>query len=208
MSHSALEFIRLRKTADDEYVAARSQGFCEACGFWSKAGKVITKPHSLVCRECAERLKIERDYFCETEMRISRVEKAISDSRFLLVTAAIISDDKGRVLLAEREHSAHGEAAWEFPGGKAEDGESLAECLVREIEEELAIKITTPRPFFMVDHTYEAFDIRLCSFDTKIESGRLSLRDHCDIEWVEIPRLLEQNLSGADVDIVRAINSR
>ena len=208
MSQKALSFLNLRSSKGEEYVKARSLGFCEACGFWQGSGRALSWPKCFVCSNCEKRLSAEDNYLLQIEQKIERLELALREKRFLLVTAAIIYDSAGRCLLAEREHSAHGVAAWEFPGGKVEDEESLAECLVREIEEELALQIVQPKPFLMVDHVYDAFDIRLCSFETTIAGGNLSLREHRDVEWVERDRLLAQNLSGADVEIARAINSR
>lgn len=208
MSQKALSFLELRPSNGEEYINARSLDFCEACGFWQSGGQVLSQSKCFVCSSCEKRMTTEGNYLSQVKQKIERVEFALREKRFLLVTAAIIYDGAGKCLLAEREHSAHGEAAWEFPGGKVEAHESLAECLVREIEEELALQIAEPKPFFMVDHVYETFDIRLCSFETTISAGNLSLREHRDVEWVERDRLLTQNLSGADIEIARAINSR
>ena len=54
-----------------------------------------------------------------------------------MVGAAIVRD--GRVLAARRTAPASAAGRWEFPGGKVEPGETDAESLVREIEEELGV---------------------------------------------------------------------
>ena len=59
--------------------------------------------------------------------------------RTIVVTAAVIEEDD-RFLLTRRQRGVHLEGFWEFPGGKCEPGESLAECLAREIREELAVE--------------------------------------------------------------------
>ena len=44
-----------------------------------------------------------------------------------------------RILVCQRhDHDTFG-GYWEFPGGKREDGETLEQCLARELMEELAI---------------------------------------------------------------------
>jgi len=63
----------------------------------------------------------------------------MDDLYYTPVTAAVIEKD-GRVLIAKRKRAYLG-YLWEFPGGKMEEGESLEECLKREIEEELGIEI-------------------------------------------------------------------
>lgn len=58
----------------------------------------------------------------------------------LLVAAAALVDADGRVLVQQVRGGAH-DGLWEFPGGKLEPGETPAQCLVRELEEELGIDV-------------------------------------------------------------------
>ena len=53
----------------------------------------------------------------------------------------IIIDDKKRVLLIKRTYDQEESNLWSLPGGTKEDNETLEECLVREIEEELGSSI-------------------------------------------------------------------
>lgn len=53
---------------------------------------------------------------------------------------AILQLEK-RILICQRKKNSRYGLKWEFPGGKAEDGESLLECLKRELREELSIEI-------------------------------------------------------------------
>ncbi len=56
----------------------------------------------------------------------------------LVVTAAVI-ERGGRYLVTRRQKGVHLEGLWEFPGGKCDAGESLADCLRRELREELGV---------------------------------------------------------------------
>ena len=58
----------------------------------------------------------------------------------------IICND--RILIARRSHNKSNAALWEFPGGKQEPGETMPECLRREISEELHLDIEVGS-FFM-----------------------------------------------------------
>lgn len=58
---------------------------------------------------------------------------------YILVVAAAITDDAGRVLLQQRPVGKRHAGMWEFPGGKVEVTESPMFALVRELREELAI---------------------------------------------------------------------
>lgn len=58
----------------------------------------------------------------------------------LVVGVAVERD--GRWLVARRTRPAQLAGRWEFPGGKLEPGESIAQAARRELREELAIDIT------------------------------------------------------------------
>jgi 8-oxo-dGTP diphosphatase len=60
-------------------------------------------------------------------------------SQHVVVGAAIVRE--GRVLAARRTAPARAAGRWEFPGGKVEPGETEAESLVREIAEELGVRV-------------------------------------------------------------------
>lgn len=53
---------------------------------------------------------------------------------------AILQKDK-QILVCQRKTNSRYGLKWEFPGGKAEPGESLLDCLKRELREELSIEI-------------------------------------------------------------------
>jgi 8-oxo-dGTP diphosphatase len=59
----------------------------------------------------------------------------------IAVVAAAITDAAGRLLLQQRLPGKRHGGLWEFPGGKVEQGESHAEALVREIDEELGLHL-------------------------------------------------------------------
>src|SRR3546814_8766388 len=58
----------------------------------------------------------------------------------LLVVAAALVDEDGRVLLQQRPPGKPMAHLWEFPGGKVEPGEAPETALIRELEEELGIR--------------------------------------------------------------------
>ena len=45
------------------------------------------------------------------------------------------------VLIARRPDDKHQGGLWEFPGGKVEEGEDVVAALVRELDEEVALKV-------------------------------------------------------------------
>lgn len=59
----------------------------------------------------------------------------------LMVVAAALADCEGRILLQQRAPGRAMAGLWEFPGGKIEEGETPEAALIRELEEELGIKV-------------------------------------------------------------------
>ena len=66
---------------------------------------------------------------------------------------AVIVDCRGRLFLARRGPGAANEKGrWEFPGGAVHFGETLAEALQREMQEEFGIDIAVGELLDVVDH--------------------------------------------------------
>lgn len=123
----------------------------------------------------------------------------------LRVTAALIADAEGRILVARRAPGRHLEGLWEFPGGKIEPGEAPEACLARELTEELGITCTIGRFRASCVHAYERVTIELLAYDAVWVAGEMTLKDHDAIQWAPPSRLLEIELAPADVPIARAL---
>lgn len=116
------------------------------------------------------------------------------------VSAAIIINN-GRILLTRRAAGETHAGAWEFPGGKQEVGESLQECLVRELKEELNIQADCSRILVENVYTYPGGKMNLVAIETVIVSGEISLSVHDQYQWIAIGELLNYQLSPADIPI-------
>ncbi|KGJ91244.1 8-oxo-dGTP diphosphatase MutT [Colwellia psychrerythraea] len=56
--------------------------------------------------------------------------------------------------LTKRLEAAHQGGKWEFPGGKLESNETVAQALARELKEEVAIDVLSCQPLLKIEHTY------------------------------------------------------
>ena len=70
----------------------------------------------------------------------------MTEAPLVSVAVAVLLRRDGRVLLAQRLPGTPYAGYWEFPGGKLEPGESVAEALARELDEELGIEVTRAAP--------------------------------------------------------------
>jgi 8-oxo-dGTP diphosphatase len=114
------------------------------------------------------------------------------------VTAAILIEN-GRVLIARRRPGASQAGMWEFPGGKVRPNESPAQCLKREIQEELGIEIAVGEFFGESVYAYEDKTIRLLAYRVRAEGGEVSRNDHAELAWVAIADLGRYRFCPADV---------
>ncbi|HJR77409.1 MAG TPA: 8-oxo-dGTP diphosphatase MutT [Nitrospiraceae bacterium] len=122
----------------------------------------------------------------------------------VLVAAAIIARD-GRYLIARRKPDTHLGGFWEFPGGKCEAGESLEDCLKRELREELDAGIAAAVPFRTVRHTYPEKTVELHFFRCSLESGEVRARDCAEFRWIDPKDFRDYRFPPADEDILNAL---
>ena len=120
------------------------------------------------------------------------------------VTAALIWKNE-KILIAKRPKGSHFEGFWEFPGGKQEKGESLRECLEREILEELSMKVSAVQAFLTVSHEYTCKSISLHAFNCTPLEGDPKALDCEEIRWVEPAELLTFNFPPPDMRLIEAI---
>ena len=119
-----------------------------------------------------------------------------------IVTAAIIQNE-GKYFIARRGPSEKLSGYWEFPGGKVEEGESLSDCLRRELKEELGISAKIGEVLTTSDYAYQHGDIRLVAMATEIVSGKLNLTVHDQSDWLSPLEILKLNLAPADVPVAK-----
>ena len=122
-----------------------------------------------------------------------------------IVTAAIILNES-RVLIGRRKPNQALGGYWEFPGGKVENGESLVDCLKRELQEELGVNAKVSEDIFMlVDHTYDGREIQLIAMLADIGDQQPVGTVHDFLAWAPIEELLSYKLAPADIPIAQKI---
>jgi 8-oxo-dGTP diphosphatase len=122
-----------------------------------------------------------------------------------IVTAAIILNES-RVLIGRRKPNQALGGYWEFPGGKVENGESLVDCLKRELQEELGVNAKVSQDIFMlVDHTHDGGEIQLIAMLADIGDQQPVGTVHDFLAWAPIEELLSYKLAPADIPIAQKI---
>jgi len=121
------------------------------------------------------------------------------------VAAAIIRRDD-KILICKRGAGGNCEFLWEFPGGKQERGETLEECLERELKEELGIKIRINGVFDETTYKYSDREISFTFFNAEISEGEPVPSVHQEIRWVYPAELKDYEFCPADKEIVKKLS--
>lgn len=118
------------------------------------------------------------------------------------VVAAIIQD--GNKIFATQRGYGEFKDGWEFPGGKIEQGETPQQALKREIEEELDTEITVGDLLTVVEYDYPTFHLSMQCFLCKVESGKLTLKEHEAAKWLTKDQIDTVDWLPADIEVVEA----
>jgi 8-oxo-dGTP diphosphatase len=96
---------------------------------------------------------------------------------------------EGKVLLIKRAFAPY-QHLWTLPGGRLEPGETIEQCAIREIMEEVSLTIRNPRPV-MVQTLGQEGTFRLAVFATRDFSGQIRASDEvADHQWMDPAALI------------------
>lgn len=121
------------------------------------------------------------------------------------VAAAVIENGRGEFLLAQRPVGKVYAGYWEFPGGKVEPGESAADALKRELDEELGLRVDTVYPWLTRDFDYAHAAVRLRFFRVTQWRGEPQCREQQQFAWQSVRNLQVAPILPANGPILRAL---
>ncbi len=169
-------------------------------------GRLVCKPRLPLCGQCPIR------DFCAAYANGTQAERPVkaakAETPHFDVTAGIIWNGRGEVLIAQRPLDGLLGGLWEFPGGKQEPGETLPECLKRELREELAIEVEVGELFTKVRHGFTHFKITLHAFTCQYVSGEPQPLGVRAWAWVTPEQFDGYSFGKADRQVIAALRSR
>ncbi|WP_242112342.1 Nudix family hydrolase [Luteimonas aquatica] len=121
------------------------------------------------------------------------------------VVAGVIADAAGRILLARRTDGRDLAGLWEFPGGKREPGESAEAALIRELEEELGIRVELGDSLIAVPQRYPHKRLRLDVRRIARWRGKPRGVEGQALAWVPPAKLPAYPMPPADRPVVAAL---
>jgi 8-oxo-dGTP diphosphatase len=125
----------------------------------------------------------------------------------LLVVAAALFKEDGSVLVQRRPDGSDLAGQWEFPGGKMESGETAEMALIRELQEELDIRVKSHSLFPLGFATGKAKDrpLILLLFGSRDWIGTPKPLHAPELKWVSISELKTMPMPAADVPLIETL---
>ncbi|VDZ84799.1 8-oxo-dGTP diphosphatase MutT [Kluyvera intermedia] len=74
--------------------------------------------------------------------------------KILQISVGIIRNAEGEIYITQRAADAHMAHKWEFPGGKIEAEESPEQAVIRELQEEVGITVTSLQQFDKLEYQF------------------------------------------------------
>ena len=112
------------------------------------------------------------------------------------VAVGVLIDRADRFLLTSRPEGKVYAGYWEFPGGKLEAGETVAQALRRELHEELGITIGAALPWKVEIVDYEHARVRLHFCKVREWQGDFEMREGQAMAWQTLPVQVRPVLPG------------
>ena len=122
-----------------------------------------------------------------------------------IAVAAGLIFRRGKLLITQRPSGSHLAGLWEFPGGKCEAGETLPECLQREIFEELGVAVNVCACVETLEHDYPEKTVKLSFFLCELAVGEPEGKEGQAIAWISPSQLGDYSFPEADAKLLQKL---
>jgi 8-oxo-dGTP diphosphatase len=112
------------------------------------------------------------------------------------VAVGVLIRPDGHFLLTSRPPGKVYAGYWEFPGGKLESGETVAQALARELHEEIGLDIGAAQPWRSKEFDYPHARVRLHFCKVFEWTGELHMKEGQQMAWQTLPVRVEPVLPG------------
>ena len=173
---------------------------------WMELGALACLPRSPRCGECP----MEDVCLARREGRAEAypVKRRKMNIPHKVVGAAVILNRRNQIMIAQRRPEGGMLAGlWEFPGGKIMEGETMPQCIARELKEEMGLELEVGPELTVVHHAYSHFTIALHAHFARIVSGRPRHLECAGHAWTTLGRMDGYPFSKADLKIIEALRA-
>ena len=194
---------RFRERAGELLLRGRPAACNEA---WMELGALVCLPRGPRCGECPMQdvCRARREGRAEAYP----VKRRKMNIPHKVVGAAVILNRRNQIMIAQRRPEGGMLAGlWEFPGGKIQEGETMPQCIARELKEEMGLELEVGRELTVVHHAYSHFTIALHAHFARIVAGRPRHLECAGHAWVKLEEMEGYPFSKADLMIIEALRT-
>lgn len=192
---------RVRTWALDRLPRGRASDFNQAL---MDLGALICTPKSPSCEDCP--LKTQCESYATGTQALRPLRSPKSPIPHREVAAGVLLRE-GKVLIGRRPQTGLLAGLWEFPGGTKESGETLAQCLQREWQEELGVSVKIDRFLGNFKHAYTHFRVTVSAYLCQLRDGEPEALEHTEIVWVPLQSLSDYPMGKIDRMIAQMLSS-
>ena len=146
-------------------------------------GAIICRPKQPGCTTCPVQSFCEALKTHNTENFPVRLKSKSVPQHHISVGVVCKHD---LVLITQRKPEGLLGGLWEFPGGKIRKNERPEQACIREIKEEVCLKVMIDRRLTQVKHAYTHFKIKMDVFLCRYISGKVKLNGPVDYRWISL----------------------
>ena len=169
-------------------------------------GATVCTPRRPLCQQCPWR-QVCGAYAAGDPTRFP-VKEASRAVPFQVIGVGVVQVGEGRVLIDQRLEEGLLGGLWEFPGGKQETEEPIAETIRRELREELAIEAEVGEELITLEHAYSHKRLRFVVHLCRWRSGEPQPLASQQVRWVEPEELAAYPFPAANARIIAALHER
>jgi len=111
-----------------------------------------------------------------------------------------------KFFITQRKVDTHQGGKWEFPGGKVEADETVAEALARELKEEINIDVLACQPLTVIKHDYGDKKVSLDVFIVDNFTGEPNAQEGQLQQWCSLTDLSKLDFPEANKEIITLLN--
>ncbi|MGE4169671.1 MAG: A/G-specific adenine glycosylase [Candidatus Margulisiibacteriota bacterium] len=190
-----LLFNRLKPAVEQAKPSVFNQAMMEV-------GALICKPKNPLCEQCP----LQPNCYAAAHQATQTlpVKTPLPKTPHHHIGVGVLWHD-GKLLISKRKESQMLGGLWEFPGGKQEENESIAETIVREFKEETDLTIAVGQPVAVVKHAYTHFKITLHAFHCSLVSGTPKALSSDGLRWILPEELKTLPFPKANQRVIEAL---
>ena len=165
-------------------------------------GRTICKAKKPLCKQCP--LAFNCKAYIKNKIALYSIPKLKKIPTYKVVVGCI--SKKNQFIITKRNKNKLLGNLWELPGGKLHTKEKLSDCLKREINEELNIKINNIAKVGIIKHQYSHFKIIITLFRCKYKSGEPRAIKSQAYKWIKTNQIKSFAFPSATHKLFKLIN--